>query len=304
MERYERVSIVGSRCASPGGAKCARYGRLSRSKTYVTCRRQWVTGKLGGWRIPDYAPCIYCTYPATEDSGGWRSDGDGDPGAPVFRVLRARERESPWNITSERAALPTRYHPRVRDLIADPRSRQRRGRGTGKGGTRGETDRHGMTSRALRRARSRGPGGPREVHVGPTCSLRERANARGVRGTREIYSRGNAIDAESPANGRRAKTEPTEEEKPGTPRSAAATTATATSPPATRRAENIRGEWRTLPARRGAAEDGGHRRSSAQERNLTPHTKPNAHRNARFKHLVRYFSLGGGKQEYCEHGVL
>jgi len=32
----------------------------------------------------------------------------------------------------------------------------------------------------------------------------------------------------------------------------------------------------------GATEDGGHRRSSAQERNLTPRTKPNAHRNTCF----------------------
>lgn len=58
------------------------------------------------------------------------------------------------------------------------------------------------------RDRADRPGDPARLHA---CSLRERANARGVRDTREIYSRGSAIDAESPANGRRAKTE---KEKP------------------------------------------------------------------------------------------
>lgn len=102
---------------------------------------------------------------------------------------------------------------------------------------------------------------------------------REVYDTREIYSRGSAIDAKSPANGRRAKTE---EEKPGSPLNRGDDdgddefAGDEESGEHSRRVENTAG----------AAEDGGHRRSSAQERNLTPHTKPDAHRNARFKSLV------------------
>lgn len=62
--------------------------------------------------------------------------------------------------------------------------------------------------------------------------------------------------------------------------------------------EHIRGEWRTL-GRSGAAKDGGHRRSSAQERNLTPRTKPNAHRDVHFNNL-QSVNLFPGKKEYCK----
>lgn len=264
MERHERVSISrGSLDARARGSETrAIRASLPNENIPVTWRAPasgWKSHSEGQESPQDYTPCIYISGNRGVRSGGWKSDGDGDPGAPVFsEVCGAQVRTSPWNTTSERVALATRYHPRVRDLIADPRSREeRRGTGAGargarKGGTRGETRivtgwRHGSQESAI--ARTRGaPRGSRRADMLPAGTGE---CARCTRHTREIYSRGNAIDAESPANGRRAKTEPTEEEKPGPPRCAAATTATATSPPATRRAENIRGEWRTLPARSG-----------------------------------------------------
>lgn len=116
---------------------------------------------------------------------------------------------------------------------------------------------------------------------------------REVYDSREIYSRRSAIDAESPANGRRAKTE---EEKPGSPLNRAAVRGDDDDDDESAGDEESGEHSRRVENAAGAAEDGGHRRSSAQERNLTPHTKPNAHRDARFKSLVcQFFFLGEKK---------
>lgn len=61
---------------------------------------------------------------------------------------------------------------------------------------RGETDRRADVT-GLKRARSRGPGGPRDAHVGPTCSLRERR-------MREVYT----IHGRSTAAGARSMRDP------------------------------------------------------------------------------------------------
>jgi len=131
----------------------------------------------------------------------------------------------------------------------------------------------------LKRARSRGPGGPRDAHVGPTCSLRERRMREVYRYTGDLQQRERDQCGIPCQHGRRVKTE---EEKPGSPLKRGDDGNDDDDDDEFASDEESGEHSRRVENAAGATEDGGHRRSSAQERNLTPRTKPNAHRNTCF----------------------
>lgn len=135
----------------------------------------------------------------------------------------------------------------------------------------------GMTSRASRERDRVGRKDPAMHTSEQHASHGNGRNARGIRHGRSTIARARSMRNPLPTAGER-RLRGKSQAKRGARDTRTTTTTTTRSSPATRRTENIRGEWRTLPAATGVK---GIVKRSAQERNLTPHTKPSLHWNAR-----------------------
>jgi len=139
----------------------------------------------------------------------------------------------------------------------------------------------GMTSRVSRERGRMGLEDPAMLTSDQHVSHGNGKNARGIRHGRSTIARARSMRNPLPTAGERrlrGKRQAKRGARDTRTTTTMTTTTTTTSSPATRRTENIRGEWRTLPAATGVK---GIAERSAQERNLTPRTKPSLHWNAR-----------------------